>query len=336
MRRIYRRHKKILKIGGGIILLGLLILVFRSGRSFTIGSSPNITPGKVSSIAGLKCDNAQRRPVAVMMASDPEARPLSGIGSADVVVEMPVTPDGTTRFMTVFQCQTPGEIGSIRSSREDFITLSAGFNAVYAHWGGEHNALNLLNSRITDNINALLFDGTIFYRKSGVKPPHNGFTTLDLLFKQANKFNYDLTKDFVGYPRTDSAPVKNISNVATSITLYSSPNNVSWTYDQENNLYLRTRGRSPEIDKNTNKQVTASVIAVMNTTSHILYKGDQYIVVKTTGEGSAEIYQNGIKITGTWKKDSSKLDSKLYFYDSSGNEIKFTPGQIWIQINPTL
>jgi hypothetical protein len=76
----------------------------------------------------------------------------------------------------------------------------------------------------------------------------------------------------------------------------------------------------------------ASVIAVMHTTSRVLVEGDQYIVVKTTGQGTTEIYQNGIRISGTWKKDASRLDSKIYFYDQNNKEIQFAPGQIWIQV----
>src|SRR3989338_11029900 len=154
MKRIYHKYKKIFVITGIIVAIGLLIWLFSSGHSFTIGSSSSIeTPKKPSSIAGLNCDTAQRRPMAVMMASDPEARPLSGIGAADLVVEMPVTPNGVTRFMAVYQCQTPKEIGSIRSAREDFIPLAAGFNNIYAHWGGEHSALDHLNKHITANFN---------------------------------------------------------------------------------------------------------------------------------------------------------------------------------------
>ncbi len=334
MYRAYRR--KIFVVGGIVLLSGLLFWIFGSGRSFTVSFNSDGTPKRPSSIAGLNCETAQRRPMAAMMASDPEARPLSGIGAADLVIEMPVTPNGVTRFMAIFQCQTPKEIGSIRSAREDFIPLAVGFDAIYAHWGGEHVALAQLNSHIMDNIDALQFDGTIFYRKSGIKPPHNGFSNLDLLFQQAKTFGYSLTKDFDGYPHADDTPTKNISNIATKVILnYPAPYNVSWIYNQNTNLYSRSRGGAPEIDKNTNKQVTASIIAVMDTTSHVLYEGDQYIVVNTTGKGNAEIYQDGIKITGTWKKDPARLDSKLYFYNAAGDEIKFTPGQIWIEVNPT-
>src|SRR3989344_5606412 len=115
---------------------------------------------RTASLTGLVCDNYAKRPIAVMMASDPIARPLSGIGQADIVVEMPVTPNGITRMMAVFQCASSfdsaqgklAEIGSIRSAREDFLPLVASFRALYAHWGGEREALNKLNNRILDNI----------------------------------------------------------------------------------------------------------------------------------------------------------------------------------------
>lgn len=332
---------KTIFIGVGVaVLAGLAVWGFSSGHSFSInGTGSSEATAKPSSISGLNCDTAQRRPVAVMLESDPEGRPLSGIGQADLVVEMPVTPNGITRFMGVYQCQTPKEIGAIRSAREDFIPLAASFDSIYAHWGGEHGALAQLDSRVMDDINALQFDGTVFTRKAGIPAPHNGFTTLASLFGQSAKFNYRVTDDFAGYPHSDAVPTKNLSNVATSITLnypgYSGADNVSWVYDAASNLYKRTRGGTPEIDKNTNQQVTARVVVTLDTTSHILYSGDQYIVVNTTGTGAAHVYQNGIRIDGTWKKDPATLGSKLFFYDANGNEMKFAPGQIWLEWNPS-
>lgn len=326
--------KKYILIIGVVGLVGFGLFAFGKDHKINISGLGSATISKnPSSIAGLNCADTQRRPVAVMMPSDPETRPLAGISQADVVVEMPVTPNGVTRFMAVFQCQTPKEIGSIRSAREDFIPLAASFNAIYAHWGGEHGALDRLNKHVMDNINALLYDGNTFYRKKSIPKPHNGFTTLALLFSRAKNLGYSQTKDFAGYPHSDAKPTRNLSNIATSVSVpYPSPYNVTWTYNQAQNVYSRTRGNKAELDKNTNKQVTARVITVMHTTSQILVKGDQYIEVKTTGEGMAEVYQNGVKITGTWKKDSAKLDSKLFFYDQNGDEIKFAPGQIWIEI----
>lgn len=324
-------------IGIGV-LVGLVAVIWFWHGGTVIGITNGAISGNttVSSIAGLPCSNAARRPMAVMLESDPEGRPLSGIGEADAVVEMPVTPNGITRFMGVYQCQDPKEIGAIRSARQDFIPLADSFHAIYAHWGGEHGALDELNTHVMDNINALDFDGTVFYRKSNIPAPHNGFSNLDRLFGQAKAFNYSVNDSFEAYPHSSDQPVKNLANIANTVSLdYPSPNNVSWTYDVNHNVYMRTRGGTPEIDKNTNQQVSASVILVMHTTSHILRPNDQYIVVNTTGGGSLDLYQNGIVMHGTWKKDPSKLDSKLYFYDDNGKEFKFAPGQIWIEIDPT-
>jgi len=41
---------------------------------------------------------------------------------------------------------------------------------------------------------------------------------------------------------------------------------------------------------------------------------------------------NGQQVKGTWKKDKSKLDSKLTFFDQDGKEIMFVPGQIWVDV----
>jgi hypothetical protein len=48
--------------------------------------------------------------------------------------------------------------------------------------------------------------------------------------------------------------------------------------------------------------------------------------------GQAHYYLNGQEYAGTWKKDKSKLESKLMFYDNAGKEMMFVPGQIWVEI----
>lgn len=284
-----------------------------------------------SPISGEECENVSRRPIAIMMPSDPETRPLSGISQADLVIEMPVAPNGVTRFMAVFQCETPTEIGSIRSARDDFIPLAASFNSIYAHWGGEHDALEKLNRRVLDNVDALKYEGSIFYRKRGIARPHNGFTTLARITEKARELGYDLTRNFSGYPHLEEAPSKNLSTLVNQVSIgYPVPYNVNWQYNPADNTYTRSRGGRLELDRLTQQPVKAAVIVKMRTTARWLR--DQYISVNTKGQGTAEIYQNETVTTAVWKKDPAKLDSKLTFYDQQGKEIKFMPGKIWIEI----
>ena len=279
-----------------------------------------------ASLTGLVCDNYAKRPIAVMMASDPIARPLSGIGQADVVIEMPVTPNGITRMMAIFQCEESAEIGSVRSAREDFLPLVASFGALYAHWGGEREALNKLNNGLLDNIDAMKYEGTVFYRKNSVPRPHNGFTNIELIEDKAGDLGYDSSDTFSGYLRGEEKPERNLSNIVSAISVdYENSYKVEWAYDESINSYRRIREGEPETDRNTGKQVETSIVILMYTTSRVL--SIDYISVDTVGEGEAEFYQNGIKIGGTWKNNGG-----LKFYDNNGGEMKFVPGKMWVEV----
>ena len=320
----------------GAVVLGLIVIfIIWWNKEIIISNGVNIlnkNEASRSSITGLNCPDADIRPIAVMMPSDPEARPLSGISQADMVFEMPVDPTGSvTRFMAVFQCEKPKEIGSVRSARNDFIPLAAGLKTIYAHWGGEHGVLEKLDNHIIDNIDALKYEGETFYRKAGIRPPHNGFTNPELLTKKALDLKYNLKNSFSGYPHQEEEPKKNLSNLTDQVDVnYSGSHAVNWTYDSGTNLYSRSRGGSAEIDKDNGQIVKAGVVIVMNTTSKFLR--EQYISVDVQGEGDVQIYQNGGVVNGRWKKDPAQLDSKLYFYDDSGKEIQFAPGKIWVEV----
>lgn len=313
-----------------------VFFLFWFNSSFEVVNSGNnsdqVIQGNVSSLTGESCEKYNKRPVAIMMAADPSARPLTGISQADMIFEMPVTPGAIPRFMAVFQCGSPKEIGSIRSAREDFVPLAAGLGALYAHWGGERDALEKLNSKIIENIDALKYDGTVFYRKKGVKPPHNGFTTLDNIYGVSEKLNYSLENKFEGYPRDNKNETsKSLSNISNVIDInYPEPYNVRWVYDSQTSSYKRYRGGEPEIDKEIGNQVSVPVVVVMETRSKDLNK--DYIAVETKGSGPVKIYQGGFYTSGTWKKNSDGISGKLYFYDDKNNEIKLRTGKIWIQI----
>src|SRR3989344_2727947 len=280
-----------------------------------------------SLITGLPCENLNRRPLAVMLASDPITRPLSGISQADIVFEMPVTPSGGTRMMAVYQCESPKEIGSIRSAREDFIPLVAGLGAGYAHWGGGREALKKLDTHVVDNIDAMKYEGTYYYRRAGVKQPHNGFVGFDKLWEAVGDLGYGKENKNPGYIHKDKKLSKSINNTAEQIEIgYSSPFDVVWNYNNERGVYSRLRSGKPEVDRNNSQTVEAATIIVMRTDP--IYISKDYMNVRVVGEGDVAIYQDGIKVLGKWKKDSAQLDSKLFFYDTNGKEMEFLPGKM--------
>ena len=110
---------------------------------------------------------------------------------------------------------------------------------------------------------------------------------------------------------------------------YESPYDIKWLYDTDSAVYKRIRGGEAEIDENTGKQVETNIVVLMHTVSSPINL--DYITVKTVGEGEAEFYQNGIRISGSWKN----IANDLKFYDNDGQEMKFIPGKMWIEIITT-
>lgn len=84
-----------------------------------------------------------RRPLMVMIENHEEARPQSGLQSADVVYET-VAEGGITRFMGVFYCGIIGgtngkyDVGPVRSARTYFLDLASEYGdyPLYNHVGG--------------------------------------------------------------------------------------------------------------------------------------------------------------------------------------------------------
>ncbi len=338
-----RISKKKLYIWIGIIVVAAGVSVFLVGYKNEFNILGPEKEKKISSLSGEECENAGARPFAVMVSSDKEARPLSGIGEADMVFEMPVVENGFTRMMAVYQCGRPEEVGSIRSSRLDFVPLALGLDAIYAHFGGEHEVLEKLNDGIIDNIDGLKYDEIYYYRKNGIPRPHNSFTDFDLMTEIARKLGYNLEGASVspdasgrgpdsnrrGYPHEGKSKSRGIVEPEP---LFSENFRVIWRYNKETNSYLRNRAGADEIDKNTGKQVETKNIVIVETSASPVNK--DYIRVKTVGSGSATVYRDGIVINGSWEKKDDH--AKMFFYDKDGKEIDFAPGSIWVEIDAHL
>lgn len=286
-----------------------------------------IDEGIRHALSGRECENNTRRPYAIMMASDRVVRPLSGLGSADIVVEIPVIQGGITRLMAVFACEVPEEIGSIRSSRHDFIPVAASFDAIYGHWGGSSHALAQLREGVINNIDALPNPAGAFERKGSRRAPHNGFTSLTGLDRASKQLGYRMDYEGPTYPRIKGVS-KNESRGTLSVRYGSQSSNVSYEYNPTTNQYARMRGGTPEIDALTDDQVVADNIVVLVTkTRHF---DGQYNDVDVTGSGKMYLAQNGEVIEGRWTKAETPLDGKIFFYDQDGQEMSLVIGNIWM------
>jgi len=87
-----------------------------------------------------------RRPMTVSVENNVDARPQSGLSSADIVYEV-VAEGGITRFLSVFYCGASAKdtkIAPIRSARVYLVNWAAeyGKNPIFVHVGGANNICN--------------------------------------------------------------------------------------------------------------------------------------------------------------------------------------------------
>lgn len=302
--------------------------------------------GPVSPISGISCENWNRRPFAIMSPADVSARPAAGFSEADMVFEMPVITASITRLMAVYVCGNPDDVGSLRSSRHDYIALAKGLDAIFVHWGGSIYAKEKLNEGVIDNMNCNNDGGKsaeqYCYRKEAtgtMRGVDTGYAKFAKLLEGAKNFGYRLENKFGGYPHQDPLPEDQRPSGGHLRVAFAGPFAATYDYDKSTNTFLRTWGETPDTDRNNKKRIAPSNIAVLMARSDQIVNGEQYNNVQIgdpwydeTDSGDASYYMNGQQIKGSWKKDKTKLESKLFFFDENGQEIKFIPGQIWVEI----
>ena len=313
----------------GIIFL--VIVILKGGQSLSIqGERENLLrlqEGKKSPFSGLPCENPNARAFAVDLAQYPETVPLSGLSQADIVIEGPVaSPGGVTRLITIFQCQSPLEIGSIRSVRPYMVDLALGFDTIFASWGGAQTAINRIKNLGLDWLDGRVNPANAFFRKTNIPAPHNGFTSLERLKIAMKNLGMRETNQFEGYQFFKEDEITFVKTDQEIKINYIYP--VKYVYEPSSGDYLRFWNGQEMIDRNTSKQVKAKNVVILKTKIGTLSAG--VVDVKIIGSGQATIYQAGKEIEGLWQKESSR--AKLSFFNKEGREIKFVPGPIWIEI----
>jgi hypothetical protein len=340
-----------LGIVAAIVVLGLLGYFVFAGRGGSknqqVGNNSNTPGGSLpaagnaasptpvpntgfSGLSGVACADANRRPIGVMLSSDPITRPVSGFASADMVFELPVLTNDVTRFLAIYQCGHPSEIGSIRSVRHDYLFLAEGVDTIVAHWGGSYHALNRIAAGEFQTINALTNPDNAYFRKNTLPAPYNGFSTYDRLWDALQKLGYRTTTNFAGYPfKDDPAPADRGPGGTLTIN-WPGAFKASFEYDPATNRYQRFWAGVKQVDGADKTPVAPSVVAIMTATNGPMTGPGGYNDEGIEGSNKLVVYEDGKVITGTWKKNELEKKDPVHFLDDKGQPITFTRGQVWI------
>ena len=122
-----------------------------------------------------------KRVVMVMINNAPQARPQSGLDSADIVYEV-LAEGSITRLVGLYHSREPKVIGPVRSIRPYYIDIGSGFEAIMVHAGGSPDALTTLKGMA--HMDEIYNAGGFFWRENFRKAPHNLYTDLDRIQKE--------------------------------------------------------------------------------------------------------------------------------------------------------
>jgi len=303
----------------------------------------------------------KHRPLGIMIENHQEARPQSGLSSADVIYEA-VAEGGITRFLAIYYCNSSEQVGPVRSARTYFLDFISEYGAspLYVHVGGANqpgpaDAL----SQIEDygwvglnDMNQFSIGFPTFWRDYDrlghpVSTEHTMYSTTEKLLQFAatkrkltaeDADGITWTKGFIQYSLKDDALTSQrppSQKVHLEFWTTDPDYNVDWTYEPIANIYKRNNGGAVHTDFNNKQQLTGKnivILTMVETSANDGYENNAHLLYRTKGVGKANIFMDGKETIGTWRKDSRT--SRTLLFDGSGAPIKFNKGTVWFEILP--
>lgn len=342
-----------------MVLIAAVFLFFwwrgkQQADSVKILNKENLSQSKelFDAINGVKVSEsaALLRPLAVIVENHPDARPQSGLSQADIVYEA-LSEGGITRFLALYQSAETKWIGPVRSAREYFAQIADEWGAVFAHVGGSNEAIRQLKNRQYKNLADAneYYNFDFFPRRKDKPEPHHIFTSTEKLreliafhqFSNLAAYQPWIFKDDAASfaEASEARPAATSTAVKIDIDFSRAGYEVDWEYVLSRNVYKRLQYFEPHIDELSNSQITAKTV-IIQIVKVVPVPRDPLLQVDIDLDGGSDasvgvknrviVFQDGISIEGTWRKEMNRTR----FYDSSGAEIKFNRGNIWVELVP--
>ncbi len=282
---------------------------------------------------------SNKRPIAVMINTHNAALPQVGLNSAFIVYELMVE-GGITRMMALYEQDfNETKIGSIRSSRHNYLDYAMENDAIYVHWGGSVPAYNDLDKLNIDHLDGMVYGGKYFTTDKTLNRSleHTRFSSSDMIREGIEKLKLRTTTDN-GYLLNYTADIVDLSSkegssVANNVAIkYSSYRTAEYEYNSEEQVYYRSMNGKKHTDLLTGEQYHFKNI-IAYAVQYDSYQGEKWRDLKNIGTGEGVYITNGYSIPIIWTKESRESKTKYTYLD--GTEIDVSDGNTFIQIYPT-
>lgn len=267
------------------------------------------------------------RPILILIENHKNARPQSGLINADIVYEI-LAEGEITRFAAVFHSEQPETIGPVRSLRPYYAQVGEGWDAMIVHAGYSPAALDYVKQKRLDHFDEIYGHGAYYWRSTERRAPHNLYTSIELIRKgQTDRKLRTEWNAPAEIPFAAKDVVISDGEAADKVTVeYLLGYKVEYEYDAENAVYLRNMAGAPHKDKETDEQISASNILIIETSHRVLDNVGRRDV-NVYGPGKGWIVQQGKAREIDWER----VDGIIRPY-IDGEEVPLLPGKTWVQV----
>ncbi len=285
-----------------------------------------------------------KRPVAVMVNNVQAAMPQYGIAKADIIFEIPVEGD-VTRFMALYAdyTQVP-RVCAVRSCRNYFPAFSQGFDAFYVNWGIDDSIADYLELLQLDQFDGMNDRNGLFARdkariNAGYALEHTAYFEGPAFASVVDSQGYrtelaENMKDTAFIFNGLEEQVKPSGGECTNVEINFGAQSATLTYDAGRNVYLKKSNGNPQIDGNTQEQLAFTNVFVLETDISVRDAlGHKDIDWDGALDSVGYYVSNGGVQKIHWSKEERNENSRLRFFDESGEELKINRGKSYIAVN---
>ena len=256
-----------------------------------------------------------------------DARPQTGLQSADIVYVIPVE-GGLTRFMAIFSSHVPPVVGPVRSAREDDLNILRQFGRPAFAWSGAtpHLVPFIERAPIVDLYAITRPAG--YYRDPDRVAPYNLYANTATLLSEAKGASKarDIGWRFGPAPAGGKATASQVVNFpAATYTFRWSARAKRWLVWMDGAPGMAAEGG----------QLGPSTVIIQYTfirTSRFEEYGGLPPYAQTLGSGRAVILRDGRAYTAAWSRSS--VNGGTIYRLPDGQRMLFAPGQVWDVLAP--
>jgi hypothetical protein len=274
-------------------------------------------------LTGLPTDRVETRPILVVKIDNVAgARPQSGLGAADIVVEEKVEA-GLSRLAALFQSTGSDPVGPVRSARTSDIHLFANLGApLFAYSGANLGVGGALAASTLVDVGATRHSG-LYYRESSRRAPHNLYTRTSRLWAAESGSPAQAIFEF----RMDGEPLGAGARPSQGVDVTYGTTRASFTWAPERGAWLRDQDGRPHTIAGGGQVAPQNVVVrfVDYVPSPADARSPEAVV---TGSGELWVFTAGQVIVGRWEQPSVTAPTR--WLDAEGQPIRLTAGRTWI------